>query len=93
MTDATKKSVRVVAFQEGDTWVAHCVEYDICAQGFDLAQVRRRMEVALELECEITMKETGEAFKGIGPAPDIYGAMFDSSETSVTSDFDFRIAA
>lgn len=93
MTDANKKHVRVIAFQEGDSWVAHCVEYDICAQGRDLAQVQRRMEVALEMECEITLKETGEAFGGIDPAPEIFGAMWDAAETSVTSDFDFRIAA
>lgn len=86
-------SVRVVAFQEDGVWVAHCVEYDICVQANDLAQARRRMTVALTQEAKITQEKHGEAFKGIGPAPDYFEAMFERAEASLQSDMDFRIAA
>lgn len=93
MSDADKKAVRVIARQEGDSWIANCVEYDISAQGSDLAQVRRRMEVALEVECEISLRKTGVAFGGIPEAPAIYEALFNEAEESLTSEIDFRIAA
>lgn len=93
MTDTIKDMVRVIAFKEGDAWIAHCVEYDICAQGSDLSQLRRRMEVALEVECEMSEKRTGTPFGGIGPAPSIYEAMYDNAEESLNSELDIRIAA
>lgn len=43
-------SVRIVAFKEGDTWVAQCLEHDVCVQAADLDTVRARMEVVIEAE-------------------------------------------
>lgn len=43
-------SVRIVAFKEGDIWVAQCLEHDVCVQAADLDTVRARMEVAIEAE-------------------------------------------
>ena len=92
MTDAIK-TVRIVAFQEGDHWVTQCVEYDICAQGKDLAQARRRMAVALREEAAFTKKHNGEEFAGIDAAPDYFAAMYDSAEEKLAADLDIRIAA
>ncbi len=33
--------IRAVIFQDGDLWVAQCLEYDIGAQAFDVDTVRR----------------------------------------------------
>lgn len=93
MSDAEKKAVRVIARKEGECWIANCVEYDISAQGADLGQVRRRMEVALELECEFALQHTGEPFGGIPAAPAIYEALYNEAEESLTSELDFRVAA
>lgn len=93
MSDAATKSVRIVAFKEGDVWIAQCVEYDICVQGSDLAQARRRMTVALDQEARITIEKCGVAYKGIDPAPDYFAAMYDAAEESLATDLDFRIAA
>lgn len=93
MSDAQKKAVRVIARKEGESWIANCVEYDICAQGADLGQVRRRMEVALELECQLALDKTGEPFGGIPAAPAIYEALYNEAEETLTSELDFRIAA
>jgi hypothetical protein len=43
-------SVRIVAFKEGDIWVAQCLEHDVCVQAADLDTLRGRMEVALLAE-------------------------------------------
>jgi hypothetical protein len=87
------KGVRVVAFQENEMWIAQCVEYDICVQGKDLAQARRRMTVALTQEAVITTNKHGEPFKGLDAAPDYFDAMYAAAEASLESDMDFRIAA
>jgi len=93
MSDDQKKAVRVIAQKEGDGWIANCVEYDICAQGSDLGQVRRRLEVALQIECEISEQKTGKPFGGIPASPAIYEALYNEAEESLTSELDFRIAA
>lgn len=92
MADAIKK-LRFIAFQEGDGWVAQCVEYDICTQGADLTQARRRMNVALRQEAKFTKEKHGEAFKGIDAAPDYFDAMYQAAEESLVGEVDMRIAA
>lgn len=93
MSETQRAAVRVIVQQEGDGWVANCVEYDICAQGSDLGQVRRRMEVALEIECEISERKTGVAFGGVPAAAPVYEALYNEAEEALKSEIDFRIAA
>jgi hypothetical protein len=94
MADSIKKDLRIIAFKGDEGWVAHCVEYDICAQGHDLATVKRNMAATLIAECEYTEKEFGEPFKGIDSAPEYLALAFeDAEEASLESDFNFRIAA
>ena len=92
MADAIKQ-LRVVAFQEGDSWIAQCVDYDLCVQGADLAQVKRRMTALIRLEADYTQKKHGAIFAGIDPAPDYFVAMFDGAEEALVGDMDFRLAA
>lgn len=92
MADAIKE-LRFVAFREGDGWVAQCVDYDICTQGTDLAQARRRMNVALRCEAEFTEQKNGKAFAGIDAAPDYFAAMYEAAESALVGDVDMRIAA
>jgi len=92
MTDAIKR-LRVVVFQEGEGWIAQCVDYDICAQGKDLAQVHRRMVVALREEAKLSLDETGVEFGGIDSAPDYFAAMYEGTCESLAGDIDIRIAA
>lgn len=87
------KNVRVIAFQEGGAWIAQCVDFDICTQGADLAQAHRRMRVALRHEAQYTKDKTGEEFGGLDPAPDYFAAMYDSTQETLVSDLDIRIAA
>jgi hypothetical protein len=93
MADSIKNNLRVIAFRGDGVWVAHCVEYDICAQGHDLATVKRNMTATLMAECEFTKKEFGEPFKGIDPAPDYLAIAFDEAKERLEGDLNMRLAA
>jgi hypothetical protein len=48
-----KNSIRIIAFKEGESWVAQCLEHDVCAQAGDLDTVRARIEVAIQAEAPL----------------------------------------
>lgn len=56
---------RVLVFRENETWLAQCLEYDVCCQGSDVRTLLGSMEIALALEKE-KERETGERPR---PAP------------------------
>jgi hypothetical protein len=55
--------------QQGDQWVAQCLEYDIGAQADDLDELRLRLMVAIEAERQESIRRHGAPFAGIKPAP------------------------
>lgn len=69
-------SLRVVAFQDGNKWIAQCLEVDVCVQADDLETLRNRMALALQLTREESLRLTGSAFAGINPAPEQYQDMW-----------------
>ncbi len=94
MLEPAKEKLRIIAFQEGDVWIAQCVDYDICAQGRDLTTVRERMFALLQAEMAYTFEKYGKEFHGIDAYPDFYEVMFNSyANESLQSGVDFRIAA
>lgn len=92
MADAAKQ-LRIVAFQEGDGWIAQCVDYDLCVQGKDIAQAQRRMTALIQLEAQHTLAKHGEMFAGLDAAPDYFAAMYEGAEASLVGDLNFRLAA
>lgn len=94
MTTTNTDTIRVIAYREGDTWVAQCLEYDISAQGADFETAKRRLAATVNCEAQYTREKHGEAFKGIEPAPSIFAAMFDSLQESLRTDnLEYKIAA
>jgi len=63
-----KNNIRIVAFKEGDIWVAQCLEHDVCAQASDLDTVRARIEVAIHAE---------DNLMDLPKAPDRFFALWD----------------
>jgi hypothetical protein len=63
---AINPSIRVIAFQECDQWVAQCLEHDICAQAPDLDTLYARFEATLLAE-DAALKEVGKS--GIDALP------------------------
>jgi len=66
---AETPEIRVVLFREGDMWVAQCVEYDIGAQGKDLADVVQRLQVTLNVEVQESIARNLPPFSGIDRSP------------------------
>ena len=60
---------RVIVFQDGGSWVAQCLEYDIGAQARDLEELQDRFELAFNLELKKSIEKNGAPFAGIAPAP------------------------
>lgn len=72
-------TIRVVLYQEGNSWVAQCIEYDIGAQADDIEVLCRRMQAVIRAEREESLRRFGKAFKGIPPSPAHFQAMWDKS--------------
>lgn len=69
--------IRAVMFREGDMWVAQCLEYDIGAQGKDLADLAKRLALTIELERSESINRLGKPFAGIDPAPERFHEMWE----------------
>ena len=86
--------IRVIAYREGDQWVAQCLEYDIAAQGPDFQEAMLRLTMTVNAECEYTLKKHGKAFESIDAAPQEFFEKFEQTDFSMRSDhMELKIAA
>ena len=76
----TSGTLRAIFFKEDDQWVAQCIEYDIGAQGASQREAEDRLKVAIATHIEESILRTGEAFKGIDPAPAHFHKLWDATE-------------
>ncbi|MDR3633630.1 MAG: hypothetical protein P4L84_07320 [Isosphaeraceae bacterium] len=53
--------LRVVFYQEGSDWVAHCLEFDLMGDGPDKAIALERLYQAIGLQVEATYRHKNEA--------------------------------
>jgi hypothetical protein len=88
------KTIRVIFFQEGETWLAQGLEHDICVQAATLDELYGRFEVAVCLESE----PTGN-LDHIEKAPDHFFKLWDRRSGSYSpigvtdSHFEMALAA
>jgi hypothetical protein len=68
----------VVAFQEGDLWVARGVEYDIAAHASALTRLPLAFERAPRANLCINAELGRDGLDGIPPAPSRFRALFES---------------
>ncbi len=69
--------LRAVIFQDGDLWIAQCLEYDIGVQAYDLDTVRRRLDLAVEIERRTSLEIHEKEFAEIDPAPTRFFEMWE----------------
>jgi hypothetical protein len=81
-------SVRAIIFQDGNLWVAQCLEYDIGAQARDPETVRLLLEAAIEIERRTSIEVHGREFAGIDPAPARYFNMWESQSRALRPNSD-----
>jgi len=70
--------LRIVVYREGPAWIAQCLEHDIAAQAQTAHDLRERFDRTLVREADYTRRIHGEAFAGIGPAPQRFFDLFES---------------
>ena len=78
-------AIRVVAFCEGEKWVAQCVEYDIGAQADDLDKAKLLFSIVLEAEIAESVRRFGVPFKGIPSAPAQFEEMWGRRSSTFAS--------
>jgi hypothetical protein len=75
--------IRAIVFQEGDMFVAQCLEYDISTQAKDLNALMDRLDLTVEAvfaEC----REKGKApVELIGAAPNYYHTLWDNRSVAL----------
>jgi len=68
--------VRVLLIQEGSSWAAQCLEYDIAAQGNSIDDAKNAFEKTFLGQIALDVKENREPFEGIEQAPQDFWEMF-----------------
>lgn len=81
--DTDTISIRVIVFQDGELWVAQCLEYDIGAQADDIDTLNDRLMVVLKAEFKESMERHKEPFAGIDPAPKRFQLMWERRTRSL----------
>jgi len=86
--------IRVVMFQDGETWVGQCLEYDIGAQASTVEELHARLLLVVELDRKESLQKHGVEFKGIEPAPKHFHDMWEkrAGEFTPKNDGPFEMA-
>lgn len=86
-------TIRVIVFEEAGAFVAQCLEYDICAQGSSIEEMRDNLRLTLNAEAAESLKLHGRRFAGIEAAPSFFeeawnadGAPLAGSSGSIASE-------
>jgi len=73
--------VNVLAFREGELWVAQCIEYDISARSDTLASAMTAFRRAFAANLAANRELGRNALDGVPPAPQRYKQMFESAKS------------
>lgn len=71
--------MRVLIFREGDSLVAQCLEYDLCASASTLEDLEFEFTRTAIGHISICKAEGLEPFKSLSPAPEVYWDAFNGS--------------
>jgi hypothetical protein len=73
--------MNVIAYQEGDVWIAQGIEVDIVARANTLDGLQSAFSRAVERTIIVSQRLHGSPFAGIGKAPDKFKTMFDTVQS------------
>jgi hypothetical protein len=73
--------VNVLAFREGELWVAQCIEYDISARSDTLESAMTAFRRAFAANLAANRELGRNALDGVPPAPQHYREMFESGKS------------
>ncbi len=69
--------ISIVVFQDGDIWVAQCLEYDIGAQAESLEKLYERLSDVIEAERAESLNRHGQEFVGVPEAPERFRKLYE----------------
>jgi hypothetical protein len=87
-----KIDLRVVAYREGDAWVAQCLEHDIAAQAGDFDTLMARLEATIDAEVAHSGVKDGNPLAALAPAPDYFHVIWDQKKSLVSPFGDIQLA-
>jgi len=82
----TAFSISAVIFQEGEWWIAQCLEHDISAQAESPSELHYELERVLFAHLCASAQEGRQPFEGLGPAPKKYWRMWEKSKLTVEAE-------
>ena len=92
MSKVKNEEFRVVVFNDGGSYVAQCLEHDICAQAIDVKTLRHRMDAVIEAEREYARSLGKSLVESVGPAPKHFFDMWEKAWGSEQKSGDMRLA-
>ena len=72
----SRKTLRVVIYNEQNRFVAQCLEYDVCAQGKSIPDAIKHIHLALLEIRDDSLRRHGRAFAHIDQAPPQFHKMW-----------------
>jgi hypothetical protein len=84
MAQTEKFTVNVLAYQEGEAWIAQCVEYDIYARAENLPKLPEAFGRALAANVCINAELGREGLSGIAAAPQRIKEAFLTAKLKIT---------
>ena len=70
-----------VVFQEGEHWIAQCLQYDICVQSKSIVNLKHRIARTMIGNMVVAMTKGEKPFAHFQPAPTRYWKMYDQAMT------------
>jgi hypothetical protein len=80
-TNEQDLTVNVLAFREGEFWVAQCIEFDIAARSDTLEKAMQAFGRVFTANLVVNDQLGRKALDGIPPAPTRFKHMFDSAKS------------
>jgi hypothetical protein len=85
--------ITAVAYQEGDSWSAQCLEFDIAAQAARLTDLFIELQRIIAAHISVCMELGREPFAGLDPAPQHFWKLYEDAKMTVNTDrMPFRLA-
>lgn len=72
-------SIRAVVFQDGERWIAQCLEYDLCTSANDRKELTRKLASQLRLQIVLDLAKGKKPFQDLPRAPQRFWEMYSGS--------------
>lgn len=72
-------SIRAVVFQDGERWIAQCLEYDLCTSAKDRKELTRKLASQLRLQLMLDLAKGEKPFQALPRAPQRFWEMYSGS--------------